>query len=46
MRELLSADAELLREQLPQMKEHLAKFGDRLPGEVRAQLEALERRLV
>jgi phosphoenolpyruvate carboxykinase (GTP) len=45
LRELLSVNVELTREQLPQMKEHLAKFGDRLPGEIRAQLEALEGRL-
>jgi phosphoenolpyruvate carboxykinase (GTP) len=45
MRELLNADPELLREQLPQMKEHLARFGDRLPEQVRGQLEGLEERL-
>jgi phosphoenolpyruvate carboxykinase (GTP) len=45
LRELLSVNVELMQEQLPQMKEHLAKFGDRLPGEIRAQLEALEDRL-
>jgi phosphoenolpyruvate carboxykinase (GTP) len=45
MRELISADVELMREQLPQTKEHLAKFGERLPDEVGAQLEALEERL-
>jgi phosphoenolpyruvate carboxykinase (GTP) len=45
MRELLNADHGLLREQLPQVKEHLARFGDRLPEQVRAQLEALEERL-
>ena len=33
------------RQQLPQVKEHLAKFGDRLPAEIGAQLEALEARL-
>ena len=27
------------------MKEHYAEFGDRLPDELREQLEALERRL-
>ena len=32
-------------EQLPQMQEHYAKFGDKLPAELRAQLEALEQRL-
>jgi phosphoenolpyruvate carboxykinase (GTP) len=42
---LLSVDPAELREQLPQVKEHLAKLGGRLPAEVQAQLEALERRL-
>jgi phosphoenolpyruvate carboxykinase (GTP) len=42
---LLEVDADSWNEQLPQMQEHYAKFGDRLPGELRAQLEALERRL-
>ncbi|MEA2255626.1 MAG: phosphoenolpyruvate carboxykinase [Solirubrobacteraceae bacterium] len=42
---LLTVDAGDLRAQLPQVQEHLAKFGDRLPDEVGAQLEALERRL-
>ncbi len=45
MRELLSVDAELFRQQLPQVKEHLARFGDRLPQEISAQLAALEERL-
>ncbi|HXF00006.1 MAG TPA: phosphoenolpyruvate carboxykinase (GTP) [Solirubrobacterales bacterium] len=45
MAELLRVDPELLREQLPQVKEHLARFGDRLPDEVQAQLAALERRV-
>ncbi len=45
MAELLRVDRELLHEQLPQVKEHLARFGDRLPDEVRAQLDALERRV-
>jgi len=45
MRELLSVDEDLVREQLPQVKEHLAKFGDRLPPEIAAQLDALEQRL-
>jgi len=43
--EVLRVDPEELRAQLPQVKEHLATFGDSLPGEVRAQLEALEQRL-
>jgi phosphoenolpyruvate carboxykinase (GTP) len=45
MRDLLSVDEDLFRAQLPQIKEHLARFGDNLPPEVRAQLEALEERL-
>ena len=45
MAELLRVDRELLREQLPQVKEHLARFGDRLPDEVQEQLDALERRV-
>ncbi|HEX2096870.1 MAG TPA: phosphoenolpyruvate carboxykinase (GTP) [Solirubrobacterales bacterium] len=45
MADLLSVDEELVREQLPQMREHLAQFGDRLPAEMREQLEALEERL-
>jgi phosphoenolpyruvate carboxykinase (GTP) len=43
--ELLSVDPEALREQLPQVEEFLARFGDRLPDEIQGQLEALETRL-
>jgi len=45
MRELLTVDAEAVEAQLPQVEEHLARFGDRLPDEIRAQLEALRGRL-
>jgi len=45
MRELLTVDPELLREQLPQMREHLAQFGDKLPAQISEQLDALEQRL-
>jgi phosphoenolpyruvate carboxykinase (GTP) len=45
MRELLSVDADLFKQQLPQVKEHLARFGDRLPSQLKAQLEDLEKRL-
>ena len=34
-----------MREQLPQVKEHLAQFGDKLPDALAQQLEALEARL-
>jgi len=45
LQELLTVDEELYRQALPQIKEHLAKFGDSLPSEVAAQLDALEQRL-
>ena len=45
LEEVLTVDPERVREQLPQVKEHLAIFGDRLPEELREQLEALEARL-
>jgi len=45
MAELLAVDAEQWKAQLPQVREHLAKFGDRLPESLRAQLSALEERL-
>ncbi|HEX7297496.1 MAG TPA: phosphoenolpyruvate carboxykinase (GTP) [Solirubrobacteraceae bacterium] len=42
---VLTVDPEQLRTQLPQIEEHLAIFGDRLPDEIRAQLQALKERL-
>jgi phosphoenolpyruvate carboxykinase (GTP) len=45
MQELLSVDVEQVKAQLPQIQEHLAKFGDKLPAEIGAQLQALEERL-
>ena len=44
MAQLLRVDAEEWRSQLPQFREHFAKF-DRLPDELNAQLKALEERL-
>ncbi|MDX6666498.1 MAG: phosphoenolpyruvate carboxykinase, partial [Solirubrobacteraceae bacterium] len=45
LRELLAVDAEAVRAELPQVEEHLAKFGDKLPAEIRTQLEDLKTRL-
>jgi len=45
MRELLSVDPALFKQQLPQVREHLERFGDRLPAGIEAQLKALEERL-
>jgi phosphoenolpyruvate carboxykinase (GTP) len=42
---VLTVDPDEVREQLPQVEEHLAIFGDRLPDEVSAQLRALKDRL-
>ncbi len=44
MAELLRVDAQEWRAQLPQFKEHLAKF-EQLPPQLHAQLQELERRL-
>jgi phosphoenolpyruvate carboxykinase (GTP) len=45
MAKLLEVDAAGWIKQLPQIKEHLAEFGDRLPAELRTQLDSLEGRL-
>jgi phosphoenolpyruvate carboxykinase (GTP) len=45
MRELTTVDSDQLREELPQVSEHLAKFGDRLPSEIASQFEALKSKL-
>ena len=45
MRELLEVDESQLREQLPQIREHLEAFGDALPDALQSQLQGLERRL-
>jgi phosphoenolpyruvate carboxykinase (GTP) len=42
---LLEVDVDEVRQQLPQLEEHLAQFGDRLPDEIKAQLDALKQRL-
>jgi phosphoenolpyruvate carboxykinase (GTP) len=45
MRSLLSIDPDGIRAELPTIHEHYAQFGDRLPEELRAQLQELEQRL-
>ena len=45
MAKLVEVDPDQWRQQLPQMREHYARFGDRLPSELRAEFEALEQRL-
>ncbi|MDQ3741853.1 MAG: phosphoenolpyruvate carboxykinase (GTP), partial [Actinomycetota bacterium] len=42
---LLTVDEEAMKAELPQVREHLDKFGDRLPAEVRRHLDRLEERL-
>ena len=43
--QLLTVDEERLKAELPQVREHLEQFGERLPAELREQLERLESRL-
>jgi phosphoenolpyruvate carboxykinase (GTP) len=43
--EVLSVDEGLVREELPAQHQHLARFGDKLPRELRDQLAKLEERL-
>jgi phosphoenolpyruvate carboxykinase (GTP) len=45
LEDLLSVDPGVIRDQLPQVEEHLARFGDRLPSEINEQLEALKDRI-
>ncbi|MDQ6835502.1 MAG: phosphoenolpyruvate carboxykinase (GTP), partial [Actinomycetota bacterium] len=45
MAQLLAVDPEEWKAQLPQTHEHFARFGDQLPPELAAQLQALEDRL-
>jgi phosphoenolpyruvate carboxykinase (GTP) len=45
MSQLLEVDPAAWKQQLPQMREHYARFGDRLPDAMRSQLEQLEQRL-
>jgi phosphoenolpyruvate carboxykinase (GTP) len=42
---LLAVDEDDVRGELPQVEEHLAQFGDRLPAALRRQLDALKDRL-
>jgi phosphoenolpyruvate carboxykinase (GTP) len=45
LEELLTVDEAKVKAELPQVEEHLAKFGDDLPAAVRRQLEQLKLRL-
>jgi phosphoenolpyruvate carboxykinase (GTP) len=45
LEQLLDVDPEDWKIQVPQIHQHYAQFGDRLPDELRAQLDALEGRL-
>ena len=44
--ELLAVDEAGWKQQLPQMHEHYAGFGEKLPAQLRDQLDALEQRLL
>jgi phosphoenolpyruvate carboxykinase (GTP) len=45
LRTLLTVEPEEVKAQLPQLEEHLARFGERLPAEIRSQVDALKQRL-
>jgi phosphoenolpyruvate carboxykinase (GTP) len=45
LQQLLTVDEAKVKAELPQVEEHLAKFGDDLPAAVRRQLERLKARL-
>jgi phosphoenolpyruvate carboxykinase (GTP) len=45
LQQLLTVDEAKVKAELPQVEEHLAKFGDDLPAAVRRQLEQLKARL-
>jgi phosphoenolpyruvate carboxykinase (GTP) len=45
MKELLTVDKEIWRGEAQEIEEHYKKFGDKLPKELRQQLDALEKRL-
>ncbi len=45
MAELLRVDVEALKNELPQVQEHLDSFGDKTPARLHAQLKALRERL-
>ena len=45
LEELLHVDENALKEELDQVRDHLAKFGDKLPAELSAQLDSLQQKL-
>ncbi len=45
LEQLLTVDESAVKAELPQVREHLAKFGSDLPGTLRDELEKLEARL-
>jgi phosphoenolpyruvate carboxykinase (GTP) len=45
MKELLALDVEGWKKEVASIREHYAKFGEKMPKELIAQLDALEARL-
>jgi phosphoenolpyruvate carboxykinase (GTP) len=45
LEELLKVDTEEWKKQIPLIREHLAKFGDRLPAGLKDEIDTLEKRL-
>ena len=45
MKELLGVNKDEWKKEVASIREHYAKFGDRLPEELKKELDALEKRL-
>jgi phosphoenolpyruvate carboxykinase (GTP) len=45
MEKLLAVDPEEWRAEVPSIREHFAQFGDKLPEELRAEVDRLEQQL-
>ena len=45
MAQLVAVDAESWRQEIPQIEQHYAHIGERLPDELRDELRELEKRL-
>ncbi|MBQ8751804.1 MAG: phosphoenolpyruvate carboxykinase (GTP), partial [Clostridia bacterium] len=45
LKDILTVDKEVWAKEAAEIEEHYKKFGDRLPAELRAQLETLKKNL-
>jgi len=45
MKDIMSIDTDAWKTEIPDIEQHFAKFGDRLPERLKAQLEEFRKRL-